>query len=159
MMDGGCRVRMQTCAAMFHARLRLARSTLGGRGVFATASIPVDTVVEVGRVLLMHRADGDHAGSLARYVFEWDEDRDETAFAMALGWGAMFNHSGAPSCRYVRADDDDTIARLTGDISGEAPEHHLAPALVFVTNRAVRAGEELTIDYSGCGDDEFVFPD
>jgi SET domain-containing protein len=142
--------------------LRLGRSPLSGRGVFAARDLPAETVVEVSPVLLLHRADGDHAGSLARYVFEWDEDADETAYAMALGWGSMFNHSGTPSCRYLRADDDDTIAGLVG-LAGDpmpwAADSQLAPALVFVTNRAVRAGEELTIDYSGCGDDEFVFPE
>jgi hypothetical protein len=138
--------------------IRLGRSVLGGRGVFATIDLPMDAVVEVAPVLLMHRADGDHAGSLARYVFEWDED-DATAYALALGWGSMFNHSGTPSCRYLRADDDPTIAGLVTDGARWAVDSELAPALVFVTCRPVPAGEELTIDYSGVGDDEFVFPD
>jgi len=112
--------------------------------------------VEVAPVLLLHRADGDHAGSLARYVFEWDDDRDETAYAMALGLGAMFNHSGNPSCRYLRADDDEVIARLVGGAASSCDE--LAPALVFVTSRPVEAGEELTIDDSGLGDHSFAFP-
>ena len=107
-------------------------------------------------MLLLHRADGDHAGSLARSVFEWDDDRDETAYAMALGLGAMFNHSGNPSCRYLRADDDEVIARLVGATASTS--HELAPALVFVTSRPVEAGEELTIDYSGLGDESFAFP-
>jgi hypothetical protein len=141
---------------MFHTRVRLGRSTLGGRGVFAKTDLAADIVVEVAPVLLLHRADGDHAGSLARYVFEWDDDRDETAYAMALGLGAMFNHSGNPSCRYLRADDDEVIARLVGATASTADE--LAPALVFLTARPVEAGEELTIDYSGLGDEAFAFP-
>ena len=92
---------------MFHTLVRLGRSTLGGRGVFAKTDLAADIVVEVAPVLLLHRADGDHAGSLARYVFEWDDESDESAYAMALGLGAMFNHSGNPSCRYLRADDDE----------------------------------------------------
>ena len=107
---------------MFHTLVRLGRSTLSGRGVFAKTDLPADTVVEVAPVLLLHRADGDHAGSLARYVFEWDDDRDETAYAMALGLGAMFNHSGNPSCRYLRADDDAVIARLVGDAAPATPD-------------------------------------
>ena len=133
---------------MFHALLHIGRSALDGRGVFASVDLPPDSVVEVAPVLLLHRADGDHAGSLARYVFEWDVDEDETAYAMALGWGAMFNHSGTPSCRYLRADDDHTIAHLAGDASPPDVANHLAPALVFVTVRPVAAGEELTIDYA-----------
>ena len=144
---------------MFHPRVLLRRSTLSGRGVFARCDLPADAVVEVAPVLLLHRVDGDHAGSLARYVFEWDVDEDETAYAMALGWGAMFNHSGAPSCTYLRADDDETIARLAGEPETEDVDNHLAPALVFVTLRPVRAGEELTIDYSGAGEHDFAFPD
>ncbi len=57
------------------------------------------------------------------------------------------------------ADDDDTIVGLAGESLPWAGASQLAPALVFVTNRRVRAGEELTIDYSGSGDEEFVFPD
>ena len=127
--------------------------------MFAAVELPAEAVVEVAPVLLLHRADGDHPGSLARYVFVWDNDSAETAYAMALGWGSMFNHSGTPSCRYVRADDDLTIARLTGDTCGRDLDNHLAPALVFLTCRGVRAGEELTIDYSGCGEEGFAFPD
>jgi len=138
--------------------IRLRRSPLSGRGVFATAALAAETVVEVAPVLLLHRADGDHAGSLARYVFEWDEELDDTAYALALGWGSMFNHSPTPSCRYLRADDDDAVAGLTGGGAWSAG-NHLAPALVFVTLRAVRAGEELTIDYSGSGDEAFEFPE
>jgi uncharacterized protein len=144
---------------VFHPRLRLARSVLSGRGVFAAVDLPADAVVEVAPVLLLHRADGDTAGGLARYVFEWDEEEDDTAYAMALGWGAMFNHSGTPSCRYYRADDDGTIARLAGPGFASADDNHLAPALVFMTCRPVQAGEELTIDYSGCGEEAFAFPD
>ena len=81
---------------MSHTLVRLGRPTLGGRGVLARTDLTADVVVEVAPVLLLHRADGEHAGSLARYVFEWDDDRDETAYAMALGLGAMFNHSGNP---------------------------------------------------------------
>ena len=144
---------------MFHPRVLLRRSPLSGRGVFARCDLPAETVVEVAPVLLLHRVDGDHAGSLARYVFEWDVDEDETAYAMALGWGSMFNHSGDPSCRYLRADEDDTIAYLADDTSPPDVANHLAPALVFVTVRPVAAGEELTIDYSGRGEDDFEFPE
>ena len=147
---------MQTGAAMFHPHVRLAQSPVAGRGVFAKVDLAADLVVEVAPVLLLHRAEGDHAGTLARYVFEWDVDLDETAYAMALGWGSMFNHSATPSCRYLRADDDETIAGLAGPTT--LVEGHLAPALVFVTVRPVPAGEELTIDYSGCGEEDFAFP-
>jgi hypothetical protein len=142
---------------MFHPLIRLAQSPVAGRGVFAKVDLATDVVVEVAPVLLLHRAEGDHAGTLARYVFEWDVDLDESAYAMALGWGAMFNHSATPSCRYWRADDDPTILGLAG--SASPVEGDLAPALVFVTVRPVAAGEELTIDYSGCGEADFAFPE
>jgi SET domain-containing protein len=144
---------------MFHALLRLGASPVSGRGVFALRDLPAETVVEVAPVLLLHRVEGDHAGTLARYVFEWDVDEDETAYAMALGWGSMFNHSGSPTCRYLRADDDPTIASMVEGSPVAVVDSELAPALVFVTCRPVRAGEELTIDYSGVGDDDFTFPD
>ena len=44
---------------------------------------------------------------------------------MALGWASMFNDSGRASCHDVRADDDLTIARLSGDICDRDLDNHL----------------------------------
>ena len=142
-----------------HALVRVADSPVAGRGVFAVTALAEGQVAEVAPVLLLHRIEGDQSGTLARYVFEWDTDADDTAYALALGWGSLFNHSGTPTCQYLRADDDETIAGLLGEPYDPAVHGNLAPALVFVMNRAAAPGEELTIDYSGVGDGDFVFPD
>jgi uncharacterized protein len=123
----------------------LGRSSRHGRGVFAATALAPGTVVEIAPVLILSRVDGDAQDLLARYLFEWDVDEDVTAYALALGWGSLFNHSGDPSCVYTRADDDELVGP------------GVAPALIFTTARAVVAREELTIDYSGTGVEDFNF--
>jgi uncharacterized protein len=128
-----------------HARVHVGRSPRHGRGIFANADLPAGTIVEIAPVLLLTRAEGDAHGLVGRYVFEWDVDADRTAYALALGLGSLFNHSGSPSCEYTRADDDEAVG--TG----------VAPAMIFTTTRPVAAGEELTIDYSGVGEEDMWF--
>jgi hypothetical protein len=134
-------------------------SSRHGRGVFSNTELPVGTIVEVSPVLLITREEGDRDDVFGRYIFEWDVDADLTAYALALGWGSLFNHAGDPSCAYTRADDDETIAAslaaAPGGVTGLAAG--LAPALLFTTLRAVIAGEELTIDYSGFGEHDMWF--
>lgn len=121
------------------------------------ADLPAGTIVEVAPVVVVDReaGDGDGGGDLARYLFEWDVHEDASAYVVALGIGSLFNHRGDPSCRYERIDDGDDLADTLGPASpfGAA----LAPALVFTTMRPVTVDEELTIDYSGSGDDDFPF--
>lgn len=132
-------------------------SPLHGRGVFAATDLRAGTIVEVAPVVVVDREAGDAegGGDLARYLFEWDVDDAASAYAVALGIGSLFNHRGDPSCRYERIDDGEQLAETLGPASpfGAA----LAPALIFTTTREVAADEELTIDYSGCGDDDFPF--
>ena len=85
-------------------------SSRHGRGVFSNADLPAGTIVEVSPMLLITREEGDRDDLFGRYIFEWDVDADLTAYALALGWGSLFNHSGDPSCGYTRADDDETLA-------------------------------------------------
>ena len=134
-------------------------SSRHGRGVFSHTDLPVGTIVEVSPVLLITRAEGDRDDLFGRYIFEWDVDADLTAYALALGCGSLFNHSGDPSCGYTRADDDEVIAAsLAAAPAGVAScAVGVAPALIFTTLRPVVAGEELTIDYSGVGDDDLWF--
>jgi SET domain-containing protein len=135
-------------------------SSRHGRGVFSNAALPAGTVVEVSPMLLITREEGDRDDLFGRYIFEWDVDADPTAYALALGWGSLFNHSGDPSCGYTRADDDETLAAslavgAPGGVAACAPG--MAPALIFTTVRPVAAGEELTIDYSGVGEEDMWF--
>jgi hypothetical protein len=59
------------------------------------------------------------------YYYEWGE----TDGALALGFGSLYNHSYKPLARYDPAEDE--------------------PLLVISAIRAIRSGEEITINYNG----------
>lgn len=104
-------------------------SPLHGRGVFATRRIEADEVVHVAPVLLFSDEEYDHLAEtlLVDYVFEWHEG----GVALALGVGGLFNHDPDANCRYELSDDDDPSR----------------PAHVYVAERSIKKGEELTINY------------
>ena len=127
--------------------------------MFAAVDLPADAVVEVAPVRCCYTA--SIAIMRARSLDTCSSGT--TAIRRRTRWrwgrGRCSTIAPHPSCRYVHADDDLTIARLTGDICGRDLDNHLAPALGFLTRRGVRAGEELTIGYSGCGEEAVAFPD
>jgi SET domain-containing protein len=104
-------------------------SPLHGRGVFAARKIEADEVVHVAPVLLFSDEEYDHLAEtlLVDYVFEWHEG----GVALALGVGGLFNHDADANCRYELSDDDDPAR----------------PAHVYVAERTIKRGEELTINY------------
>ncbi len=104
-------------------------SPLHGRGVFATRRIRADEVIHVAPVLLFSDEEYEHLAEtlLVDYVFEWHEG----GVALALGVGGLFNHDPDANVRYEIADDDDPAK----------------PAHSYVADRAIKRGEELTIDY------------
>ena len=130
--------------------LRVARSPLHGLGVFAAVDLAADVVVHVAPVLLMTDSDVDTLEStpLRGYVYGWDPEGDTAAFA--LGIGSLINHDGDPNCVYHRID--------AGDVDDATGVVHEFDALQYSTRRAIAAGEELTVDYSG-GDPSLLWFD
>lgn len=106
-------------------------SPISGRGVFTSRALPAGEVVHVAPVLLLSEHDHDRLvdTALDGYVYDWHDG----GIALALGLGSVFNHAHGPNCTYELAPED----------------HPMWPAYVYHTVRAVAAGEELTIDYSG----------
>ena len=105
-----------------------------GRGVFATVDLPANTLLEVAPVIVMGPKDRVHIDKtlLHDYIFEWGEARDQCC--MALGYVPLYNHSYRSNCTY---------------------EMHFEEGLIMVkTVRAVKAGEELFINYNGEPDDD-----
>lgn len=98
-------------------------SPLHGRGVFACRDFAPGELVERCALLLLPADEYEQAVSLHGYVWSLDAN---TA-ALALGCGSLYNHAQDPSCS---AELDAEQAVLS----------------VFAT-RAIRAGEELTVDY------------
>lgn len=102
-----------------------------GRGVFATRPIAEGEVIERVPVLLIEADElrnGDAWTGLASYCFLWDAGR----YALALGYGSLYNHSYRPNARY------DDAGRMTK---------------IFKAIRDIAAGEEITVNYNGDPDD------
>jgi len=111
--------------------LRVGRSAIHGTGVFATRRFEEGDVIERCPVLLLGGADADAVVDtvLGNYVYEW-----EPGYALALGFGSLYNHSHQPSARY---EMDYTIDEI-----------HV------VARRRIESGDEITISYNGDADDQ-----
>jgi uncharacterized protein len=117
-------------------RTYVAESPLGGRGVFAAEAMAAGEVVEVAPVIVVPAGEREllEASSLRDHWYGWTDDGD---MAVAFGHASFYNHAEDPTCDY------------------EA--HEVLDALVLVLRRDVAAGEELTIDYTGGGEQELWF--
>lgn len=106
--------------------------------MFATRDLAAGEYVHLAPVLLLPDTDHDLLAGTAidGYVYEWFEG----GVAFALGMGSFFNHADDPNCSYELADE----------------EHPAWPAMAYLTRRAVRAGDELTVSYTD-GDIELWF--
>ena len=93
-----------------------------GRGVYATRAFAKGDAVESCHTLEL--PSDQVTGRLGDYVFGSSEDESEVI--LLLGYGMLYNHSYKANLEYIQ----------------EGPR-----LITFVTLRAVKAGEELTIDY------------
>jgi hypothetical protein len=86
--------------------LRFGRSAIHGTGVFANRRFEQDDVIERCPVLTLSGPDADAVIDtvLGNYVYEW-----EHGYALALGYGSLYNHSHQPSARYEMDYDHDEI--------------------------------------------------
>jgi SET domain-containing protein len=98
-----------------------------GRGVFATRSFRTGEIIDVCPVIPLTRAEATRCSEtiLDDYFFEWGPRR--TAYALALGYGSLFNHS------------DDANAAF------ECRTRQLQ--IRFRATRHIPSGEQITIDY------------
>ena len=118
------------------ARTFVAESPLGGRGVFAAEAMAAGEVVEVAPVIVFPPEQRDllEESALCDHCYAWTGDGDAV---VAFGHASFYNHALDPTCDY------------------EA--HDVLDALVVRLRRDVVAGEELTIDYTGGGEQELWF--
>lgn len=100
-----------------------------GRGVFTSEDIEPGTIVEVAPVIVMSQEERKLLDQtlLHDYIFEWGEE--ETQCCMALGYVPVFNHAYESNCEYEMDFELNQISVKT------------------VT--AIKAGEELFINYNG----------
>ena len=106
-----------------------------GRGVFCLTDLEADRIIEVAPVIVMSDEDRKLLDQtlLHDYIFEWMPE-GATMCCMALGYVPMYNHSYQSNCEYFMNYEDQTI--------------------FIKTITAVKAGEELTINYNGYYNDE-----
>jgi len=114
--------------------LYIKKSKGKGLGVFSTEDLPARKVIEKSSVIVMSPEDRVHIEKtfLQNYIFEWGDDNKSCC--MALGYISMYNHSYEANCEYIMDFDKKTM--------------------VIKTRRAIKAGEELTINYNGDWDNK-----
>jgi SET domain-containing protein len=113
-------------AAKPRAALRIGPSTIHGDGVFATKSFKAGDLIERCPILFVPNEETKKVAStiFGDYVYEWED-----GYALALGYGSLYNHSRTSNARYEM--DYDTRQ------------------LDIVAERRIAAGEEITINYNG----------
>lgn len=99
-----------------------------GRGVFASADIAEDELIEACPILEVPPEDYDHlkATMLRNYYFMWGEGSKQAV--ICLGYGSLYNHSYEPNATYKKNIEAKTIA--------------------FIAIKAIKAGEEITVNYN-----------
>ena len=109
--------------------LYIAPTNKMGRGVFTSEKLKPGTVVEIAPVIVMDKNDRKLLDQtlLHDYIFEWGDKRNQCC--MALGYVPIYNHSYKSNCEYGMDYEDELIT--------------------IKTVRAIKAGEELFINYNG----------
>ncbi len=114
---------------MIKPYLNLEKTAAKGRGIFAAEKIPSDTIIEYSPVIVMSAEERIHLDKtlLHDYIFEWGTDKKRCC--LALGLVSIYNHSYESNCEYFMDFEMDIIQ--------------------IKTVKAVKKGEELTINYNG----------
>jgi hypothetical protein len=86
--------------------VRVERSPVHGRGVFACRHVTAGEVLERSPLLLLPRAESEWS-TVGFHVFEWDEE----TVALVLGATSLVNHHDRPSAE-VRFDEETLSADL-----------------------------------------------
>lgn len=110
-----------------------------GRGVFASADIKADEVIENCPILIFDKADDAHLAKtlLMNYVFDYTG----RASMLALGYGSLYNHHINPNAKYE-------LEEYEG-----APEYE--NELCITALRPIKKGEEIFINYGPYYDEKY----
>ncbi len=114
--------------------LYVAPSGKKGRGIFSKKNIPAETVIEISPVVVLSAADRKkvEGSKLGNYIFEWGWSKK--LGCMALGYVSLYNHNYVSNCEYDMDYKNEIIT--------------------IKTVRAIKKGEELTINYNAVHDDD-----
>ena len=106
-----------------------------GRGVFAARPFAKGELVEASAVVLVPAPCDSIPATLRSYVFNWGVMCGlQNTYALALGYGSLYNHANPASLRYE--------------------PQALDLALHFIATRDIAKDEELTINYNTPGGHE-----
>ena len=98
-----------------------------GLGVFASRDIAAGEVVEICPVILFDGKLRDLPDGFSNSAFSWKALGGDKQHALCLGYGGMYNHANPANLVY-------SIAHTRG--------------MKFTAARAIRADEELTVNYN-----------
>ena len=100
-----------------------------GKGVFTRTDIPKGIIIETSPVVVMNKQERILLDQtlLHDYIFEWGDRKNQCC--VALGYISVYNHSYKSNCEYEMDYDEQVIS--------------------IRTMRAIKAGEELFINYNG----------
>ena len=104
--------------------VRVGKSNVSGRGVFALKNVKNGATIE--RCPVLQVDEQDIGGELLNYVFYGDNEKERL---VAMGTGMLFNHSSVPNVAYY------------------LEETPVGPELVIYALRDLRKGEELFYTY------------
>lgn len=114
---------------MIHSSLYIDFIEKKGKGVFSVEDLAAGKTIEISPVIVMPKTDRIHLDKtlLHDYIFEWGPLKDKCC--MALGLVPIYNHSYRSNCEYFMDYEEE---------------------IIFIkTVRAIKKGEELTINYNG----------
>ncbi|MCK6256420.1 SET domain-containing protein [Fictibacillus sp. KIGAM418] len=102
-----------------------------GRGIFATRSIKKGELIHRAPVIASPKEECKYMIKtvLADYVFNWGD-----GYAIALGYGSLFNHSYSPNARYKLKKSELMID--------------------FYAYKDINADEEILVNYNGDPEDD-----
>jgi len=113
---------------MHHPDLFITISEGRDRGVFSSAEIEIDDIIEISPVIVLSSEDKEkiHNTHLHDYYFLWGTKLDQ--IALALGYGSLYNHSNTPNATYIY--------------------EYATRTITFKCIQKIEAGDEIFIDYN-----------
>lgn len=120
------------------ATTRIQKSPIHGLGVFAKKDLRPRDIIEIAPVILLSSGEKKLLRGTLLFGYYFVVDDPAYAIAMGLGMSSMFNHSYAANAEYTLSIDDQ--------------------AITVRACKAIRKGEEITLNYNGvAGDDSVVY--
>ena len=102
--------------------------------MFTSEDLEADSIVEISPVIVMSKEERQMLDktTLHDYIFEWGDEKNQCC--MAMGYIPVYNHSYSSNCEY-EMDYEEKLMSIK-------------------TVKAIKAGEELCINYNGDWNDE-----